>query len=354
MNKFVKNVAIMSVAPMVTQALSLLITPVVTRLYTPDAFGIAALFGSLVMPFAVFANMGYSSAIVVPEKEEEASNLFAVSVFFTVVVTVLSLPLVLLKNNPVLTWFHAEKIGNYLWLLPISILFHGLYMSLRYLNIRQKRFGYVSTAKIFRFITTNGIYLVAGFTGFASGFFLILGDFFGGVSATGVLNKSLWKNTPHRFVKNISVRSIKSIAKKYSKYPKFILLNDLISRISGQIPIYLFSFYFSSAIVGFYALGLRLLTVPINFLGNSIGEVFFQEASSNRQGVPEVLEKLFKYMVLLGLPVFCFLALTGEGFFYIILGKDWAEAGVYAQILSLYMFSRFITIPASYLMLIFE
>jgi len=101
-------------------------------------------------------------------------------------------------------------------------------------------------------------------------------------------------------------------------------------------------------------LGLRLLTVPINFLGNSIGEVFFQEASSNRQGIPEVLEKLFKYMALLGLPVFCFLALTGEVFFNIILGKDWAEAGVYAQILSLYMFSQFITIPASYLMLIFE
>ena len=51
---------------------------------------------------------------------------------------------------------------------------------------------------------------------------------------------------------------------------------------------------------------------------------------------------------------FLLLGFVGEDLFTIAFGADWSEAGVYAQILSFCIFLRFITAPASYLVLIFE
>ena len=66
------------------------------------------------------------------------------------------------------------------------------------------------------------------------------------------------------------------------------------------------------------------------------------------------MENLFERLVLFGLLPFTLLSLVGEELFTVFLGKNWAEAGVYAQILSLSIFFRFISGPASYLVLIFE
>jgi lipopolysaccharide exporter len=354
MSRFAKNVAIMSIAPLVTQSLSFLLMPIITRLFSPDEFGQAALFGAIVMPFAIFTNMGYSSAIVVPRSDEEGTNLLAINVFFTIIVASFSTTILFIRNSSFLSWIHAEDLLGYLWLVPLSILFHGLYMSFRYWNIRNQKFGYVSAAKIFRFATENGIILLSGFMGLGSGLVLIIAGFSGGIASTTVLSRSMWKKNNQLMVANITIKRMTAVAKKYSKFPKFILFNDIISRLSDQLPIFLFSIYFSQAIIGFYALGLRLLVAPMSLLGGAIGEVFFQEASQNRQDIAEMLIKLFKYLLLVGLPVFLLLGIMGEEIFRILFGKEWSEAGIFAQILSLLILTKFITIPSSFLMLIFE
>ena len=52
--------------------------------------------------------------------------------------------------------------------------------------------------------------------------------------------------------------------------------------------------------------------------------------------------------------IFLFIGFLGEEIFIFILGNQWIEAGLFAQILSFYLFSKFITIPASYLMIIYD
>ena len=62
-------------APMMSQILGIFLTPVLTRMYSPDAFGLAALFGSIVMIPSVFATMGYNGAIILPKSNATAYNL---------------------------------------------------------------------------------------------------------------------------------------------------------------------------------------------------------------------------------------------------------------------------------------
>lgn len=354
MSSFTKNVITLSLAPIITQVLGFFVLPIVTRLYSPSDLGLVAIYGSIIGPLGVFSNLAYSSAIILPKKEEEATNLFAICLFFTIVVALLSTSFIFLKNTPILSWLKVEELSDYLWLIPVSLIFHGLYMSFRYWNIRNQRYGYISTAKIFRFITNNGIILIAGFAGHASGLFIIFGGIVGGMASIAVLSKSVWKKNKQMFIESIRFSKMKRIAIKYSKFPKFILLNNFFEKFTAQMPVYILSIYFSQTIIGFYALGLRLLGMPMNLLGNAIGEVFFQKASQEVIESSILLEKLFKYLVFFGLPVFCFLGLVGAESFSVIFGEAWREAGLFAQILSLFMLTKFITTPASYLMLLFE
>ena len=353
LNKFVKNVGIMSIAPIFTQLLSFFIMPIVTRLYFPNDFGLFAIYASIIGPLGVFSTMGYSTAILIPKEDSEASNLFSLSLFFTLIIALFSIILIILCDDLSIA-SDMTLLKDYRWLIPFGLLFHGLYMSLRYWNLRKKRFNHISSANFFRFLANNGVMLIAGFSGFASALYMIIGDIFGGIVSLSILNRSVWKENSQLFKNHIRISKMIELAKSYSKYPKYIMLTDFLNQFMSQMPVYILSIYFSQNIIGLYALGLRLLTMPINLIGNAIGEVFFQSASEDNKQIDSLLEYLYKYLVLLAIPIFSFLGILGKEIFHIFFGSNWSEAGIYSQILCLFIFTKFITIPAHFLMLIYE
>ena len=55
-----------------------------------------------------------------------------------------------------------------------------------------------------------------------------------------------------------------------------------------------------------------------------------------------------------GIPIFSFLGFVGSEVFSILFGDNWGGAGAFAEILSVLLFVRFITIPSFYLILTLE
>ncbi len=353
-SSFAGDVLKMASAPVFTQVMGLLIMPLITRLYAPEAFGLLALYGAISGPLGVFATMSYCTSVMLPQRDKEASNMLGVSLAFTILVSGLTIPLMILGKETIVGWLKAEELRSYLWLVPISIFLGGLYMSLRYWNMRKKRFGHIATAKIFRFISNNGIVLGAGYAGYATGLTLIGGGIAGEAASSVVLSRRIIREHGKLFKRSIKWTNMLAGIKRYRKFPLYILWTDFLSIFSEQVPIYLLSYYFSQSIIGFYSLGLRLLTMPMNLLGNSIGEVFFQRESQNKSENALLLENLFKCLVLFGMPAFFLLGIIGEDLFTLVFGLNWSEAGIYAQIFSFCIFIRFITVPASYLMITFE
>ena len=58
----------------IAQLVGILITPVLTRLYAPEAFGTLALFTSITSILGVIACMRYELAIMLPESDEEVAK----------------------------------------------------------------------------------------------------------------------------------------------------------------------------------------------------------------------------------------------------------------------------------------
>ena len=83
------------------QALTLIISPILTRLYTPSEFGVYTFFISIVGGAALVATLRYEMAIILQKDEKQAINMASLSLFISFCVCcflLLSICLYVCKN----------------------------------------------------------------------------------------------------------------------------------------------------------------------------------------------------------------------------------------------------------------
>lgn len=353
---FTVDVLKMALAPLCTQILGIILMPIITRLYAPDTFGLFQLYAHMVMPISVFVTMGYCGSIVLPQKDEEAANMFCICLAFTALSTVLTVPFIWASSGLVLRWLKAPELSVYLWWIPINVFAIGLFLSLRFWNVRLKQFGRIAISNISDFVMNKCVLIGAGFSGFATAGSLIIGSLAGSMTMSGILGGRIWHESGQLFKQSIRWDNLIQGIKRYRKFPIYNLPTDLLGRFSDSLAIFLFSFYFSKSVIGYYGLGLAILAIPTTFIGSSIAEVFYQKGVRARyEGTNAVLvENLFKEMTRISMLPFLVLAILGDCIFAFIFGANWATAGAYAQILSLKIFIIFIMNPATCLPNILE
>ena len=82
----------------IAQAIPIAISPILTRIYSPEDFGILALFMAIVMIFGSISNGRYELAIMLPKKDQDAINIFALGLIITLSISILLLIIVILFN----------------------------------------------------------------------------------------------------------------------------------------------------------------------------------------------------------------------------------------------------------------
>jgi len=194
------------------QAISLLAAPIIARLYAPEAWGVLAIFASITGIFGVIACMRYELAIMLPEKDEEAANLLGVSLFFSILLSLLAVPFIWLGKEPILRWLNAPGFGPYLWLVPIMVFIHGVFLALNYWNSRTRHFGRLSIARVISSLATTFGKLGLGAAGHTTAGTMIGASVAGQAVATTVLAGQIWWDDRKLFFKSIRLRSICSKA----------------------------------------------------------------------------------------------------------------------------------------------
>ena len=354
--EFAKDVLKMASAPLCTQILGVILMPVITRLYIPDIYGTFQLYVSIVMPVAVFVCLGYNSSIVLPQKDEVAANMLIVSLISTVTITLLTTLLLIFGSQYLLSWLKSPELGRYIWIIPVNVFAHGLYLTLRSWNVRNRGFSRIATARIIDSAMNKGVLIGTGLSGLATSGSLIAGRLAGSFSMSGILGARVWKEHKELFKSSIRWRKILEGIKRYRKFPMYNLWTELLARIATTVIVFFFSFYFTKKAIGYYSLCVVILSLPMTFIAGSIGEVFYQRGARARHDGTnsELAEKLFSLMVKLGMFAFFLLAASGDRFFGFVFGSEWAEAGIFAQILIFKIFINFIMTPARILTNILE
>jgi O-antigen/teichoic acid export membrane protein len=251
----------------------------------------------------------------------------------------------------------TPEMQTYLWLMPVAIFFGGTFLVLRYWFARFKKFGAISKAQIFSSGIVQADKLGMGYAGHATGGSLIIANLMGQIASVAILGAPLIRSNWQLFRTCIGWDKLLSNIKAHKNFPLYSTWSVLLNTASLYMPAIMLGFYFSTEVVGFYALGRAMLGIPLTLLGGSIGQVFFQKASQVRDQKGElsrVVEAVYKRLMVFGmLPIFM-LMFVGEDIFVVAFGRHWAEAGSYVQILALLVFFQFISSPISMLFSVLE
>tara|TARA_B110000971_G_C20020742_1_gene506217 strand:- start:1455 stop:2723 length:1269 start_codon:yes stop_codon:yes gene_type:complete len=353
-SEFGKNVLTLMTGTTIAQAIPVAISPILTRIYTPDDFGVFALFMAITAIFGSISTGRYDLAIMLPKKDEDAINIFALGFIITSSISFVLLVVVFIFQEYFVFFLKNEEIGVWLYLVPVSVFFIGTFNILSYFNIRKKNYKSIANVTILKSIVVTVIQLSIGFlkqgvTGLISG--QIISGFFGNVK----LLKNIIRDKI--LISKISRARIMALAIRYKDFPKFTLWTTLASALSTNITNILISFFYSVSTLGFYSLVQKVLAMPASLIGSSVGQVFFQQATKEKQKTGITIKSFnstLKKLIIIGLPSFGILFFIVEDLFVIVFSEEWKIAGTYAKIaLPLYSI-RFVSSTLSSINIVFE
>ncbi|WP_457653750.1 lipopolysaccharide biosynthesis protein [Rhodocaloribacter sp.] len=347
--RFAREVAKLSGGAVVAQGIGIAAMPVITRLYTPDQFGILGVFISIITILFAVSALGYEIAIPLPESLVTSANLLLLSLLITIVFSSLVGVVLTLFRGSLSDTVGSQMSNTFIWLVPIGVLGGGLYNVLSYWAILRKDFGRIVRTKIAKVVGMVFGQITLGLVGIgAKG--LIFGDIIGRMSGNGTLG-FLAFHRDRQIIRQTSWKGILDAAKYYKRFPQFTSGAILLDRIGKETPALLLAAIYGPQIAGWFVLGQKVIAIPMRFVGQSVAQVYlgeFSEKIRNRvDGISSLYIRtaghLFKFIVI---PILA-LMLSSSWLFEIVFGEKWRESGVYVQILGITFIAQFVISPLS-------
>ncbi len=341
---FSKDLGILLSGTMIAQAIPILVSPMLTRLYTPENFAALAILMAWFNPLSYLASGRYEIAVLLPKEESEAIKLVRVSGLWCIGVTLIILTLSIfyfvlhplpLKSIPNKTVFIA---------LPFLILFVGNFQPINYWLQRKKQFKSIAINKIVQTTTVMVITILFAYLYPTTG--LIIGYGFGWIAMAIIAYYYLKKDKiiPFQF----HWKEILEIAKKYKEFPIFNGLPSILNSLTLSIPVFLMAYYYGKENTGYFNLTRQILFVPTSIIATSFSQVFFERIVSHKNKGMSVVEDYKKMVNILALIALAFtipLLIGGPFLFAFIFGKTWSISGNFAQIIVLSTALQFIVLP---------
>lgn len=98
-NSFLQNVAILSSGTVISQLIVIATSPLLSRMYSVESFGILSIFTSFTVFLAVLSTGRYELAVGLPKEDSRASAIFKLIIYISITVTSLYLVLIFLLKN---------------------------------------------------------------------------------------------------------------------------------------------------------------------------------------------------------------------------------------------------------------
>ncbi len=132
------------------QVIPVLLSPVLTRLYSPEQYGTMALFTALVGIFSVAATFRYELSIMLPEKDSDAVNIIVLSLILNFSLSIILLIITFLFNERFTDVLNDTEISRWLYFVPVMVFLIGVFQSMHYWLSRKKHYKKLSAALISR------------------------------------------------------------------------------------------------------------------------------------------------------------------------------------------------------------
>ena len=341
-SKFINDVAVLSTGTVLAQAVTFLAAPILTRLYSPEAFGLFAVFAALAGSLAPAATGRYEVAMIVPKDAGLAGELFGVALWFCGVFSILFFTTIWVLQPYLLVWLDAAALGGWILLAPVLLMVMGLLNLAEFLANRHSRFHLIARTKIIQTVTTVGSNIAFGLAGI--GFFgLLIGGILGpAIGFVYVLSRQ------SEIIRQLDLswsRHKLVAARKYIDFPVFNASTGLLNGLMTSMPVFFMIHFFPSAVVGYFALVVRVLYAPASIVSDAVSRIHLRRvvdlANDKLPILPHILRLTGWLFAASMIPAALFI-IWGPQLFQLIFGDRWEEAGQIARIMAFAVSVRFV------------
>jgi lipopolysaccharide exporter len=345
---FFRNVLVMMTGTVLAQAIALAFVPVLSRLYSPATYGVFGIYLSIVGIVVCVATLRLDIALVLPKDDADGAGILWLCGIATTATAALTGVLCLTFGPQLSALLKTPELAPWMWSIPLSIFFMSGWQSLTAWSTRRKQFHRASISQVVRALTGPGTQVATGFFGghvLGLIFGAMTGDLCGSASfATQVLKRD-WPLIRGALDKN----RLRRLAREYADFPKYTTPQSLLNSASQNVPSLLLAYYFGTAVVGYYAIGVRIVQLPMNLILNSLRSVLYQKTSEvfNHGGDTYALFKktTLGLIAFVALPTLLIMVLAPTVAAF-VLGEEWRTAGAYASWLVLWLAAGFCNLPA--------
>lgn len=348
-DSFLQNASVLVGGSAIAQGAALLFSPILSRLYTPEHFGVLAVYSSVLATLAIISTLRYEVAIPLPLPDEEdlAGSLLVLSGLSTFAVGLITLVSVALFRTNIAGLLNAPHIASYLWALPLSVVALGMYQTLQYWAIRQMNFRAIARTRLTQGLGSVLLQAALGAI-HPSPLGLIAGQVVGQAAGIDTLTRRTIPST-RWLIAYLRPSHVLAAAVRYRRFPLLTSIPTIINTLTVQLPSILIASYYGVTIAGLFLLSQRVLSSPISIVSDSVRQVFYGRAAQLSQSDPARLRSEFfrlgSRLAVISLLPFALLGFVAPAVFHVLFGKEWAEAGTLLQSLIPMTYLQFVVSP---------
>ncbi len=344
-SKFVVAVMKVGSGNFIGQAVGVITTPILSRIYSRTAYGDQAILISCATIIATIAMIGLTSAVMQPKDKTEAKKVYTTAFFCNLAISLIVTGAGFLISSKI---HYFDVSGSYY----VGLIFLFLYLVSQntqlltriYVN-REGRYNKLFFNPIIGASANVGIAIPLGLIGLGYQGFVITTI----VSNTIMIFHMIKGDNP--FYLKLSPREIKRIFIDYKDYVLFQYPSNIISNVSVEYPTQFLGRVFDAVTLGGYSMCLKIFQYPIRLIANPISTVYFKTSTEYyREGkdLAGFTYKLISNILLISFVPVVVCCIFSEQIFAFVLGSQWESAGTIAAILTVQYVMLFCTDCTSY------
>jgi O-antigen/teichoic acid export membrane protein len=338
-----------------SQLVVLAASPLVTRLYTPEDFGVLGVFSALLGILGIAVSLRYELAIPLAEDDVRMVNLLALSLIVTLLVSLLIGVTLWLWGEVITGWVNAEALNPLLWLLPVGVLASGCARTLTHWAIRRQAFGHITRTEISRSIGRVVAQIGLGFL-IPGPFGLLVGQTIGQSAGISTLARAFHRSEG-TMLRAIRLGDMARAAARFGNLPTLATGAALLNNGGRMAPALLVAALYGIEVAGWFALAQKILTGPA-LLSVAVARVYLGEAPRLARAGGDGMYALFKAttwrLLAFGVLSLGLVVVAGPQLFALVFGSVWTEAGRFAQLLAFMSLGQLVVGPVAQTLAVLE
>ncbi|MBX2912333.1 MAG: oligosaccharide flippase family protein [Cyclobacteriaceae bacterium] len=337
---FAQNYAVVLSGTGLNIGIQVFVTPILTRLYTPEAYGVYSLFLVVSTNLALIASLRLPQAIMLPKAESEFRALIRIGVVASAALSFFYFVVLFFLKDQFLSFFNADKLIPYYYLIPVMtflVCMNQYFGSWQYRNNLFKKSVAVDTSIS---IGVRGFNLAYGFLSKGTLLGLVFGDMLGKVFGLILSWKLILKERIKGLYDGVSKNDLLQAFKTYRVYPFVNLPGVWLEMFSGQLPVLFLSFVFGLPTVGMLSLAVGIMDIPKRLFAYSATSAFYKKAvdvyESSKNGLGALVTKTLYFLLAFIVIPYSVIMVFGKELFAVVLGGNWAASGSIARYLAMY------------------